>query len=353
VDFRSDIYSLGITLFEMLYGFVPFQGATIQNTFRRCLEDPIPPREALNPDVPPGLDAIMRKMTSRDPLKRYNSYADLIFDLQKFLKGIDRPDDRPAKRILRPASMLWGNLYDRPFPEILAEIARRSLTGRLLLHWMDLRKELHFKNGRIKAVYSNQEGEKFVECVLKNHRISIPAAREALSRSSSSVEQYLSITREANPEALQTMARDLHTLARQIMKGLFRQSMGDFVFEEGGISEQYGLDIDPYRILVEGIKDWMDIDPVKRRIPMNGCRIELNPQFQEILRAVPASPSDVFLLFRFENSISFDHLQTITGIAEENFARLIYLFLCLRVLDLAEQKYSAYHITPRYQQIVA
>ena len=221
---------------------------------------------------------------------------------------------------------------------MLAEIVRKSLNGKLTLQWVDLRKEIHFRSGRICGVLSNQEGEKFVECVLQEHRITAQQARKVTSESNDSYQQYSSLTRDANPEARRAMARDLQSLATKILKGLFRQTMGDFIFEEGEFTEQYGLDLDGREILLLGIKQWMDQDIVRQRISAEGCRIELKRDFQEILKGFPASPSDVFLLFRFDRSIEFDQLQLITGIPEHEFSRLIYLFSSLGVLELKEEK---------------
>lgn len=337
MDYRSDIYSLGITLFEMLYGCVPFYGNSVQETFQKCLEDEVPSREELNPEVPKALDGIMRKMTARDPMQRYATYAELIFDLQNFMKQSTKNVEKRARRILRAASPLWGNLYDRPFAEVFAEIVRESKTGKLSLQWMDLRKEVHFKKGKVVGVVSNQEGEKFVERVLQKHRISPGKAREVLNESKDSYHQYFSITRDADPSALREMARDLQGLALQILQALFRQSFGDFVFEEGVYCEQYGLGMDGREILLLGIKEWMDQETVSNRTFRAHCRMELRTGFQEILKSFPASPSDVFLLFRFDKTILFDQLQLITGIPEPQFSRLIYLFTVLQVLNLKEE----------------
>jgi serine/threonine protein kinase len=84
-DARSDVYSLGIMLFEMLSGEVPFSGLdpfTAMNL--RTLVDPPTPRE-INPDISPRLDAIVRTAIARDRADRYASAREFAFDLLESL----------------------------------------------------------------------------------------------------------------------------------------------------------------------------------------------------------------------------------------------------------------------------
>ncbi|HEX5876963.1 MAG TPA: Stk1 family PASTA domain-containing Ser/Thr kinase [Actinomycetota bacterium] len=87
VDYRSDIYSVGCCLFEMLTGTVPFTGATpVAIAYRHVREDPTPPR-MLNPDVPAPLEAICLKAMAKLPDNRYQTAAELHDDLERFRNG--------------------------------------------------------------------------------------------------------------------------------------------------------------------------------------------------------------------------------------------------------------------------
>jgi len=90
VDLRTDIYSLGVVMYQCLTGKFPFQGINLPDTVQKKCKDPIPTFESMAPDLsfPNGLEDIVRRTLQVDPSKRYQTMAHLKEALELLLQTI-------------------------------------------------------------------------------------------------------------------------------------------------------------------------------------------------------------------------------------------------------------------------
>ena len=134
LDHRTDIFSLGVMLYEMLAGTRPFRGKSQVETMHAIIHDPAPPLES----VPPRLEEILEKALEKDPKDRYQHAGDLALDLRRV--------ERNAGRKVRGA-----NCRD---PANARQIARAGFPGRLQVSRLQLFWELWSGRGAARPAES-------------------------------------------------------------------------------------------------------------------------------------------------------------------------------------------------------
>ncbi|MDP8937309.1 MAG: serine/threonine-protein kinase, partial [Actinomycetota bacterium] len=90
VDERSDLYSVGVLLFECLAGRPPFEATDVGAVLRQHLNTPAPQLRGLGVRVPRALDAAVQRLLRKDPAERYQSAAAVITDLEAVAEGLAR-----------------------------------------------------------------------------------------------------------------------------------------------------------------------------------------------------------------------------------------------------------------------
>jgi len=135
-DGRSDIYSLGVTLFEMVSGQPPFKADSAMTLMMMHVNDPVPDLKSLNPDVPNELIAIINKALAKDPGDRYQTAAQMTAALRNALSQaktdavatpkspgatmVEEPVSAPGATVVEPLvdeGNVGGTLVETDLPE--------------------------------------------------------------------------------------------------------------------------------------------------------------------------------------------------------------------------------------------
>ena len=122
-DEKSDIYSLGITLYEMLTGRVPYNGETTVAVAIKHIQEPMPSPRTYVPEIPISVEQIVLKCTQKSPDRRYQSAPELIEDLKRSLIS---PDEDFVRIDTNDAAGKTRDISKEEINQIKRETSRRD-----------------------------------------------------------------------------------------------------------------------------------------------------------------------------------------------------------------------------------
>jgi WD40 repeat protein len=167
VDARSDLYSLGVILYELLTGELPFREQTRMLLVQVIQDEPRPPR-CLNDRIPRDLETICLKAMAKEPARRYPTAGALADDLRRFLQG-EPIEARPVGRLERA----WRWMRRRPATAALvavSAVAALALVG--VVVGLLYNRELYQANERTRnALQAESEARKQAEMYQYFHHV--------------------------------------------------------------------------------------------------------------------------------------------------------------------------------------
>jgi beta-lactam-binding protein with PASTA domain len=130
VGSASDLYSLGIVLYEMLTGVMPYDADTPLGIAMKHVNGRLIPPKEIDPSIPAGIDAITVRLLAKDPADRYASDADLIEDLERAAAGLE-PVNTTTQMMTRPMPAVAPTRVGPP-PKVRRNEERRRSTPLVL-----------------------------------------------------------------------------------------------------------------------------------------------------------------------------------------------------------------------------
>jgi serine/threonine protein kinase len=116
VDVRTDIWALGVVVYELLTAVTPFAGDSYAEIAIKVATAPFAPLRSFRPDAPPGLEAVVLKCLQKDKRQRYSDVAELALALEGFASKRARPWVERTVGIIQASGLASGPLSQPPSP---------------------------------------------------------------------------------------------------------------------------------------------------------------------------------------------------------------------------------------------
>jgi serine/threonine protein kinase/ActR/RegA family two-component response regulator len=326
-DHRSDIYSLGITLYQMLFGRLPFSADSPLGYVEKHTASPFPAYDDLGGTIPHAAYKIIEKMTQKSPRTRYQTYSELNKDLERLRHELYSQRRLKIPKIfnIKPTP----NLRSTEFYDLISEVYRTEKMGVLKVTWGSLQKRFFITNNEI-IHFESPQPEENSWGLLVNRRLmkkeDIPSPMEDLEESLNRL-LYL---RAFSPEDFRSVFREL---MNQSVMQVFLWPVFEGEFFEGTIEHEPIARIPLSRVLMEAARSMIPIAKIESSFHSDQF-IKRTDGFEERMDLLNLSIHENFLVSRVEgDQINLETLHLLTGFAPEQIARTVFALQRAGVLE--------------------
>ena len=287
-DPRTDIYSVGIVIWELFTGDVPFRGDTpLATAFKHVNEAP-PFDTPKAVSLPEALVPVLKKALAKDPGQRQPSVRGLLEELRHaagiVLAGLpvapisytpapaarhDRTMARERTFSTTAAMSLGGDLRTMPFVDILKWLDAGKKTGTLSLEGRSVEKRIVFRNGSLTSSWSNDPRESLGQFLVSDGRISEEQLFKALLKQEDQGKLLGTVLIEDAMLTEEELRRSMQAKAEECVYELFLWTEGRFQFREGEIPDTspISLDIPLREVIANGSRRRDDWQRIRQVIP--------------------------------------------------------------------------------------
>ena len=239
-DERSDLYALGVVLFECLAGRPPFPGPTVGDLLRQHLSMPVPDLRSVGVGVPRAVDDILQRLMRKDPAERYQSASALEADLVALLRALEAGD--PDPRIVVGRFDQRDSLTDPSFVgrdaelEMINEFVAGIASGGSGLTLLEA--DSGGGKSRLLAETARQAAEAGV--VLLHGQGVVDSGRRPFAMLLGVIDELMAML-ELDVAARDQVVSDLHDVAPALVRAIpaLSRLLGDAVTDDSG-PEQFG-----------------------------------------------------------------------------------------------------------------